>query len=204
MRKTQIAEWILSLVTSPERAASTIGDLMEDGATRNALWFWMCVGRTALSSLWRTFVPGWPRLIALAGLGVLLEFLGMIAVFVIPGLVSATLTGMSIPSGHPVLFSAVLTPARLLFIWNAGFACVDFGVSWWMARRSPKQEFAACVALIAAGLVTSAATRMAFEIHRTGRTDLLTYLALPGLSFLWNCVLVLTAAALVRWRRIAG
>ena len=29
MRKASIAEWILSLVTTPERAAATVGDLLE-------------------------------------------------------------------------------------------------------------------------------------------------------------------------------
>src|SRR5580658_6555833 len=165
MRKTRIAEWVLSLVTSPERAASTIGDLMEDGVTRGALWFWTGVGRTALSTLWRTFVPGWPRILGLAGRGLLLELLGMIAMIAIPVLAPAVLTGVSVGLGHPTLF---VPPDRLLdAFWWAGFVCASFGVGWWMARRAPEQELAACLALIAVELVTSAAIGMAFEIRQT-------------------------------------
>jgi hypothetical protein len=51
MREGRIAEWILSLVSAPDRAASTVGDLLEDAVTRGWFWFWMCIARTTVSFL---------------------------------------------------------------------------------------------------------------------------------------------------------
>ena len=39
MREARLAEWILSLVTAQERAASTVGDLLEERLTRGRFWF---------------------------------------------------------------------------------------------------------------------------------------------------------------------
>ena len=49
MRSARIAEGMLSLVTSEERAAAIVGDLVEDGA----VGFWLRVVRTASSMLSR-------------------------------------------------------------------------------------------------------------------------------------------------------
>ncbi len=56
MHNINIAEWILALVTTRDRAASTVGDLAEGAATRGAVWFWSGVLRTAASLLWRDIV----------------------------------------------------------------------------------------------------------------------------------------------------
>ena len=53
MPNATAAEWVLSLATTPERAASTVGDLMEEAPPRGALWFWSNVLRTASSHIWR-------------------------------------------------------------------------------------------------------------------------------------------------------
>jgi hypothetical protein len=44
MRNASIAEWILSLATSPERAAATVGDLLEKSSS-----FWLSVFGTFVS-----------------------------------------------------------------------------------------------------------------------------------------------------------
>lgn len=51
MRDDRIAEWLLSLVTPPTRARSTVGDLLEGAASRGRCWFWLCVVRTAVALL---------------------------------------------------------------------------------------------------------------------------------------------------------
>jgi hypothetical protein len=56
MHSASFAEWMLSLITTPDRASSTVGDLLEDVAARGRLWFWLCIVRTAGSLLWRSFV----------------------------------------------------------------------------------------------------------------------------------------------------
>jgi hypothetical protein len=57
MRKAAIAEWILSLVTTPERAASTAGDLLERPSG-----FWLSVIRTAFPLLGRRLVANSSRI----------------------------------------------------------------------------------------------------------------------------------------------
>jgi hypothetical protein len=49
----RIAEWIVALVLPPDRAASAVGDWMEDAAERGQVWFWCCVFRTVLAHVWR-------------------------------------------------------------------------------------------------------------------------------------------------------
>lgn len=44
--KDRIAEGLLALVTTPDRATSTVGDLMEHAGQRGGLWFWSSVLRT--------------------------------------------------------------------------------------------------------------------------------------------------------------
>ncbi len=47
MRDDRLAESLLSLVTSPDRARSMVGDLLEEAGSRGRCWFWWCVARTA-------------------------------------------------------------------------------------------------------------------------------------------------------------
>jgi hypothetical protein len=53
MRTASTAEWILCRVTSKERAASMVGDLMEIQERKGVLWFWLSVASVALSLFWR-------------------------------------------------------------------------------------------------------------------------------------------------------
>jgi len=55
MGKVDAAEWLLSLTTTPERAAATAGDLTQEAAGRRRLWFWWSVLRTTVSLAWRAF-----------------------------------------------------------------------------------------------------------------------------------------------------
>ncbi len=70
MPKAQIAELILSLFTTRERAASTVGDLIENAPGRGTRWFWSGVSRTALSLFWCSFAaePAFIAGIAFRGL----------------------------------------------------------------------------------------------------------------------------------------
>lgn len=52
MRRELLAEWILSLVTDREHAASTIGDLIEEAPANKPVWFWNSLMQTAISLLW--------------------------------------------------------------------------------------------------------------------------------------------------------
>jgi len=51
MRNASFAEWILRRVSSPEKAASIVGDLLE--ADKGPLWFWMAVAGTVIRLAWK-------------------------------------------------------------------------------------------------------------------------------------------------------
>ena len=53
MPNVNIAERIIALVTTGDRAGSIVGDLTEGTAARGAFRFWLGVLRTATSLLWR-------------------------------------------------------------------------------------------------------------------------------------------------------
>jgi hypothetical protein len=82
MHGNDIAEWILALVTSRDRAASPVGDLTEEAATRGVIWFWSGVLRTAASLLWRDVAEQPVRTIGLACFGITI-YMGMDLVFAI-------------------------------------------------------------------------------------------------------------------------
>jgi hypothetical protein len=53
MRNASIAEWILRRLTSSERAASIVGDLVEIGERKGTPWFWFSFAAVVFSSVWR-------------------------------------------------------------------------------------------------------------------------------------------------------
>ena len=138
MHKDRIAEWVLALVTSRERAASTVGDLMEGAATRGGRWFWSSVLRTTASLLWDGFAADPGKMLGLAFRGWLLGlvllfacFLGTVLLFGIPYLIVVVwiIGSRALPGGL----------ARFL-IEAAGFGgamLCQFQVGRWIARRAP-------------------------------------------------------------------
>ena len=62
MTQSRIAEWILSQVLPPDRAASTVGDWLEDAPNRGNIWFWSSVFGTAASAIWNDFANN-PRFV---------------------------------------------------------------------------------------------------------------------------------------------
>lgn len=53
MRRDQIAEALLSLVAPADRAASAVGDLLEEADARGVFWFWRSLARLTVSLLGR-------------------------------------------------------------------------------------------------------------------------------------------------------
>jgi len=135
MHSVNIAEWILALVTTRDRAASTVGDLTEAAATRGVVWFWSGVLRTAASLLWRD-VAGQPaRLTGLALLGLAI-YIGMD--LILAGLSGVAFFGAAIASLHldsigwKLWFTAPMLVSSLL-------------VGRMLAHWAPRRELAACV-----------------------------------------------------------
>jgi hypothetical protein len=137
MRSIHLAEWILALVTSRDRAASTAGDLAERAAARGAVWFWFAVLRTAASLLWRDVAekPARPAVLAFAGLAVLVavDYLGA-ALNGAAFFISAYRTGRP-----PQLGSIGWT------IWSSAPLLTSLGIGRMLARWAPGRELAACL-----------------------------------------------------------
>jgi hypothetical protein len=143
MRKVDVAEWILSFTTTPERAASTAGDLMEDSVSRGSAWFWWSLIRTTASQVWNA--------LTLAPL--------QMARF---GFVAVLIQAILVP---PIAFVGIVGGLGLSFLLDVkgsqnstvilaeGFATVGYAVSHlligrWLGRRAPGREFAAFNAFI--------------------------------------------------------
>lgn len=152
MLKARIAEWILSLVLPPDRAASTVGDWMEDAAERGSLWFWSCIFRTVAAHIWNDFAesPGFMIGLAFRGwlyslwliMGTYFGFFVAICILVPVALFAGFLAQAVYwqPSwGH---VPKIIGPAFTL----AWLGWCQFQTGRWIARRAPGRELAACIA----------------------------------------------------------
>ena len=81
---------MLSLVTSPERAASAVGDLVEEGESRGRFWFWWSLTRLVLSCLGRDLLFA-PIRMAVSSAIAWFFYMGLSLVVAIAGYVVVTL-----------------------------------------------------------------------------------------------------------------
>jgi hypothetical protein len=129
MHSVHIAEWILALVTTRDRAASTVGDLVEGAATRGVAWFWPHALRTAAALLWLDISERPARVTGLAFLG--------LAVYIGVDLLFAGLSGVAFfwlhsdSIGWKLWFTAPALVSSLL-------------IGRMLARWAPGRELAAC------------------------------------------------------------
>src|SRR3569623_1297144 len=63
MKANRIAVWFLELVTSPERAVTTVGDFAEESAERGRFWFWRQITQTLVAQVGREFASAPIRLL---------------------------------------------------------------------------------------------------------------------------------------------
>lgn len=137
MSNIRFAEWILSLVSAPDRAVSTAGDLAEGMATYGAVWFWSAVARTAASHVWRGVAEMSGRVARAAFVG---GFLAVAAGFLwayLSGSVFWYMAGAHIH--HSVLWAIVLNMPSLITALVIGRI---------MARWAVDREVAACLVYI--------------------------------------------------------
>jgi hypothetical protein len=155
MRNAQVAEWILSLVTTPERAAATVGDLLENAASRSRFWFG--VWRTAFSLLWRDFSGDPARMMSLAFRGFLFRFSILFVLVVVLFIAIVFMGFLAGLFGHPTdITDVAIHPIvnAVGEVLSVGLSIVvSFKAGRWMARRSPGRELAPVVAFTILGLV---------------------------------------------------
>jgi hypothetical protein len=143
MRSASAAEWVLSLVTSPDRVASTVGDLVEEASTRGAFWFWSSVLRTACSHVWRDLCACPLRTLLRAVWGLLADFV----VSLLPWLVAILFVWVGVY--RPGVYMSMPSPLALSIASVVACTAVPFLVGWEVARRSDGRELATALAMVA-------------------------------------------------------
>jgi hypothetical protein len=150
MRSARGAEWILSQVLPPDRAASTIGDWLEDAAERGPVWFWSSVFRTVLARVWSDIAESPDFMVGLALRGWLYSFWLMVGSYfclflggliLVPVLLFAVYVAHQL-HWHPLWPDHVIT-AVVAQIW---IGWCEFKTGCWIARHAPGKELAAGIA----------------------------------------------------------
>jgi hypothetical protein len=184
-----LAEWILSLVTSRERAAAMIGDLVEEEAS--PLAFWGSIAWTALSLIWRDFSVAPLGMFGLAVYGLLISIL--FSAF--QGVAAALLIVYVFPAALPALSMDRVIGTSLVLFWAGSFIA---GIL--LARRAIDREMAACFAvsiLNAVVTVAMAGDRAAPRVEGWYSGTLG-----PAFVLLLGQLFLLAGAACVRRRRL--
>jgi hypothetical protein len=143
MRSIHIAEWILGVVTSRDRAASTVGDLVEQAAARGVLWFWSGILRTAASLLWRGVAEHPVRITAVGLIGLAIDGVASLLLAGLTGVVFFVIAW----SGHHVHPSSAW--------WIAPQLVISVLIGRVLARWAPGRELSACLAYGILGSIVS-------------------------------------------------
>lgn len=147
MHKIQIAEWILRLVTSQDRATSTAGDLAEEAPARGVLWFWSGVLRTATSLLWREVAENPMRVTGVAFIGLAVDVLVSLLLAGVSGVVFF----VAARSGHQVQLSSTWWTIAL----DTPPVVMSLLIGRILARWAPDRELGACLAYAILGSIFS-------------------------------------------------
>ncbi len=141
MRDGIVAEWILRLVTTPDRAASIAGDLLEEASSRGIVWFWLNLFGTVASQLFEELRDARLRMLWLAVSGLVESW------FVTMAFLNIAIQVWMRFWPHWIAPNAVYIPAwgyyALLYVANT---VGTFLVGWDVARRSDRRELPAGIA----------------------------------------------------------
>jgi hypothetical protein len=149
MFKADIAEWILSMTTTPERATATAGDLLQESSTRGSLWFWSNLLGAAASLVWRAWVAEPLYLTGLAVRAFLLQAAFLVAAGAGAVLIAAAMIARTIPEdirvpGGEVGFSVYSAFGGWLILGIVlCFAICQYLLGKYLARRAVHREWAA-------------------------------------------------------------
>jgi hypothetical protein len=190
MDKARIAERILALVLSPDRAASAVGDWMEDADVRGPVWFWSCVFRTAISQVWSD-LAGSPRLMVRVGLTGLCRLL--LPLYGFGCLLDVLMTNL--PALRHWMWSG--DGWRVTVLWNVVLLPVWlFQTGRWIAQRAPGPVAAGCIAI---AFAVSIFTLVVDVSMWSAGVHLPPYTLAKGLATQIPCNMVLFAGAV--WTR---
>ncbi len=135
MDRSRVAEFALSWVLPPERAAAVTGDFLEEARERGGFWFWSSVIRLffcCISDEWKQT----PReLIVLGSRGFGINWLMMAVFGLLVSWIFSQMEWAMDGSGHEIVDAL----ANWVAAWAAGL---------WIGRRAPGREIAACLGLL--------------------------------------------------------
>lgn len=116
MRKADVAETLLSLVGSAERARSFVGDLMEE-SDRGRVWFWRAVTRLWLAMLGRDLLTA-PLAMAISCVAAWFLYMLLSAVLALAAYVVVTLAwGMAYVLNNHTGLELLTDLVRIRFDW---------------------------------------------------------------------------------------
>ena len=117
MRSDRLAEILLSLVASSDRAASAVGDLMEESDARGRFWFWRSLARLWLSQLGRDLLTA-PFTMAVSSAIAWFLYMGLSLVLAFTAYVAVTLVwGVAYVLTHHTGLELVTDVLRLRVAW---------------------------------------------------------------------------------------
>jgi hypothetical protein len=191
------AECILALVAAPERAASTVGDLLEERSRRGRLWFWSSVLRTAASYVWQDLRTAKGRMLVLAIQGLFETGLAFAAL----GLIVIPLWVSLWPYTNGL--NSIYIPPRVFYtLLIAGITVIPILVGWDRAKNSQGRELAAGLSIAGLYLAVNA-LQAVLHGSLVSREDVPipyteNFLELAG----WQAFFVMTGALLHRLRAV--
>jgi hypothetical protein len=172
MRQADVAEWLLSMTTTPERAASTAGDLVEEAATRGSLWFWSSLIRTSASLMWRMWADNPRRMAWLVARAMLINALLSLSIGLI---LTAFAFGIVIQLRVHGFSQFDSEPYMKALSQVIGLGC-GFFVGKWLAWRAPGRELPACAGYFLLTMAVGAS--VVFALGATVSLDLPAILSL--------------------------
>ncbi len=101
--KSSLSFTLLTLFTSPERAESIQGDLMEEAQIRGRGWFWSQVIRTTGALCWKEFARSPFAVLGLTLFGGVAWFLMTLIMLAAEDAVEFALDSLGVPANIPVL-----------------------------------------------------------------------------------------------------
>ena len=117
MRSDRLAEILLSLVSSSDRAASAVGDLMEESDAHGRVWFWRSLTRIWLSQLGRDLLTA-PFTMAVSSAIAWFLYMGLSLVLAFSAYVAVTLVwGVAYVLTHHTGLELVADLLRLRIAW---------------------------------------------------------------------------------------
>jgi len=192
MPRARLAERMLSLVVTRDRAASMIGDLIEASPAGRASW--IAVARIAVSLLWKDVCAQPGRMLYLVTAGAFMNLVIM-STFGAAFFLIVILLGLF----RALLHRDVTIAVDPLFACLVVYAAVPapFMTGRWIARRSQSKELAPCLVLT----VLAFAIWGAFCLAYGQQVSLMNGLSgiLPTLACLTVAAFSLNAGAI--WRR---